>query len=173
MTIRSRATASILPLLALALPLAACGKKDDGTPGTSITIAGKDDNVAAATDKDGVVSVNVPGVNIKVDLPKIDLTAGNFDIDGVKLYPGSRISSVDVKSGEGEKGGVAIAFDAPGDRAAVRDYFVKAFEDKGMQARIDGEAIAGIDEDGDPFRIALAQNGAGKTQGHITTYSRE
>ncbi|MDZ7893933.1 MAG: hypothetical protein U5M50_02565 [Sphingobium sp.] len=166
-----------LVTLAGATLLASCGKDDGPGEGTQITIANASGNVVAAAGKDGAVSVNVPGLQMKVDLPKIKLDADNFDMDGVKLYPGSKVTAIDVRADDDaagkDDGGVAIAFDAPGDPAKVQDYFLKAFKDKGLEARADGSGVSGKDEDGKPFTITLTTSGAGQTKGRITTLSRQ
>lgn len=160
-----------LPALVLPIALlAACGGKGDDKPGTDISI--KDDDgtvVAASSGKDGKMQINLPGISANIDLPKINLNAENFDIDGVELYPGSTIRSFNVDTGKGKGSDrVAIAFTSPAAPASVRDYFVNAMKEKGLSVTASGNSISGTQEDGDPFEIALKPGAGNSTQGAIT-----
>lgn len=154
-----------LPLFAL-VGLSACGRHDDGKQGTSVSINAKDEdgNVAINADgKTGQVSVNLPGFNANVSLPKILLDHSNFDMDGVKLYPGSKVRSIKIDaddSGKQDKSKVHVAFDAPGDPTKVKAWFKTGLTDKEAKFSETPTGFAGTTEDGDPFSIALTGNGA-------------
>lgn len=174
-----RTFAPALLTLSVGLTLAACGDRDSGKKGADISISDEGGNVVASADgKSGEVAVNVPGFSAKVKLPKIDLTAKDFDLDGVKLYPGSTIGAMNVKGGdtdgeEGRDGGsVQVRFSAPARPEEVRSYFLNSFREKGMKAWPEGTGIAGRNEDDAPFRIDLNPAG-GKTDGRIVLFSRE
>jgi len=90
----------VLPVIALSA-LSACGSRDKDAEGTSVSINAKekDGNVAINADgKTGKVSVNLPGFNADLKLPKMMLDHSNFDLDGVKLYPESKVRSVVVNA---------------------------------------------------------------------------
>ena len=100
-----------LALLLAPLALAAC----DGA-GTSISLSGNgsDGNVSIKTGADGQLAIHAPGVSIASKLPKISLTAENFDVDGLKLYPDSAIRELnavgDNEAAEKDQGEVTVAF---------------------------------------------------------------
>jgi hypothetical protein len=156
-----------------ALMLAACGDKASDQSGDSadvtINAKGEDgDTVSITADgKGSKVNIKGDGVNINADLPGIDgLNLGSdFDIDGVKLYPGAKITSVNIaaeSSKAGDKQGlVRFGMTAPAAPATVLDWYAKAFAAKGMKAALNGNALNGETKDGDAFTIELAPDGAG------------
>jgi hypothetical protein len=156
-----------------ALTLAACGEKASDNSGdvSDVTINAKGEDggtVSITADGSGSkVSINGDGVNINADLPGIDgLNIGSdFDIDGVKLYPGAKITSVNIDANaakpEGKQGLVRFGMTAPAAPATVLDWYAKAFAAKGISAAVDGNALNGETKDGDAFTIQLAPDGAG------------
>ena len=157
-----------------ALALAACGDKaaDDGAGDVrEVTINAKGEdggNVRISADgKGSSISIDGDGVNINADLPGIDgLAVGSdFDIDGVKLYPGAKITSVNVNADagkpEGQQGLVEFGLTAPAAPAAVLDWYAKAFAAKGIATTTKGAALTGKTKDGDAFAIELAPEGKG------------
>jgi hypothetical protein len=164
----------IVPALALVLALSGCGNKDDGKDGTTVSINAKDENgsdVAINADgKTGQVTVNAPGFKANVSLPKVMLDNADFDIDGVELYPASKIRSLNVvadKSDGKEAGNVKLIFDAPADPATVKTWFAKEFADKSVTASETPTGLTGKTDDGDAFTITLAPDGAKMTTGTI------
>lgn len=98
------------------------------------------------------------------------LKDSNFDIDGVKLYPGSTVASINVQgdaSGAGDKSRVQIIYTAPAEPKPVRDWFVKAFAEKGVAAKISGESLTGKTKDGTPFTMTFAPDKGGSTTGIV------
>jgi hypothetical protein len=156
-----------------ALPLAACeGNVKDGEAGTTVSIDAEGNSgdavLVTADGNSGEVAVNVPGFEGKIDIPKFVLDNGDFDIDGVRLYPGSKITKVNVnaKSGDGNDAKVDMAFTAPASPDKVTDYLKSAFAEKKMKVTVNGAALSGTTTDGSPFAIAL-QPGEGGTAGTI------
>jgi hypothetical protein len=162
------------PILALSLagPLAAC---DSSGEGTSITInaVDSDGNMIAGVDKNGQMSVNVPGFSGKISLPKMKLDAGDFDLNGVKLYPGSTISTMNIDTQDGgnsgkDSGNVRISFDSPATPKAVQDWFLQRLnKDAGFKVKVDGAGLTGTTDDDKPFRLELAPAGADHAKGTI------
>lgn len=141
-------------LLALPLALAAC----DGKGGTSVSIN--------ATSDDG------DRFEGKFKLPAIRMTAENFDMDGVKLYPNSTITSfnIDAKDHPGEgkdEGKVVAAFTSPATLATVRSWFRDKLTAKGFKFGEKGNGFAGTTEDGERFTLDLSADGADKTSGRM------
>lgn len=165
-----RAALLIAPLLLLS----ACGSRDDKEAGTSITLDAKGksgEDVAIRADGDtGKIEMKVPGFEGKFTLPKIKLGSGSFDIDGVQLYPGSKISTMNVATVQHETDGptnVNIAFTSPADPAKVAAYFRKAFKDEGIELSGSNSNLSGKNKDGDPFTITLSPASGDQTSGTI------
>ena len=94
---------SLLLIATATLGLSACQSKHDKDDlGTTITVDAKDKDgktvQVKADGETGRVAINVPGFDANVKLPKMMLNHSNFDIDGVKLYPGSKVDSVNVNA---------------------------------------------------------------------------
>ncbi len=140
--------------------LSACGEPDER-------------NVTAQNDNGSDLSMSIDSgggngaTHVSIDLPKIGLPAfklgkTDIDIDGVKLFPGARVTGVDVSGEEGQsEGGVGVRFDADVKPDKVRDYYLAAFKQKGVRAAADGMGITGRDHDGTAFRIDLEPQGEG------------
>lgn len=153
-----------LSVALLPLSLAACGGV-----GGNITINDKDGNVAIATDKDGRTTIKAPGVDITTTLPKVSLKAEDFDINGMKLYPGSTISDVNIQAGDNGNANdhVALKFAAPADLASVQAWFRDQTGKHGFKVTPSGNGFAGTTDDGQPITIELNADGKGKTSGAL------
>lgn len=149
-------------ILAPALLLAACGSNDGGTDdGTQISIRGGDGNgFSANLGKDGKVAVDLPGFKANIDLPKVQLDAGDFKLNGVSLPQGSKITNMDVTGGDGGEG-VRVNFTSPVGTAAVRDWFQGRLAAEGFTLKADGDALSGTTEDGKAFRLSTKAAGNG------------
>jgi hypothetical protein len=161
-------------MLVPALALTSCGDKaaDDSSGDVrEVTINAKGEdggNVRISADGKGSnISIDGDGVNINADLPGIDgLDIGSdFDIDGVKLYPGAKITSINVNADEtrakGQQGVVDFGLTAPAAPDVVLAWYAKAFADKGMTTTTKGSMLTGTTKDGDAFAIELAPDGTG------------
>ncbi len=159
--------------------LGGCGsryndKHEDG--GVKVSINGNDKEADAAWEKDdgdgkGVkLSLSLPGgFNAKLDVPGKMMGRGKFDIDGVGLYPGSKVNSVDVNAGVSPKRAeVNIGFVAPADAAAVADWYQGQFDAKGVKTARSGDTFTGKSDDDDDFTLTLAAAGSGKSSGLLT-----
>lgn len=165
--------AAIIPLLALAT-LSACGSRDKGEDGTSVSINAKDDgggDVSIKADgSTGKVSLKVPGFDAKVNLPKIMLDGADFDLDGVKLYPDSKVRTINIDADDSQhkdSAKVNVAFDSPADVAKVKAWFKTGLADKKATFTETASGFTGKTADGDEFVIGLTANGAA-TQGTIS-----
>ena len=149
----------------LALPLAACHRPD---PGTSISINAAGGNTLGAVDgRSGEVKLAVPGFSGNIKLPKIKLDAGDFDLNGVHLYPGSTIDTLDVAGGD-KDGAVHVAFTSPAAPATVRDWFADRLGKVGFTVRPAGDGLVGTTEEHKPFALDLAADGRDRAKGRIT-----
>ena len=167
--------ATIATMLLLAGSLAACDGGDGN--GTSITInaTGTDGNMVAGVDgKTGQLSVNLPGgIGGNIKLPKLKINAGDFDLNGVKLFPGSTITTMNIDAQDGgtggtDKGVVRVAFDSPAAPAKVQAWFLdKLSKEARFDIKADGTGLTGTTDDKQPFRLDLAADGADKSKGTI------
>ena len=159
-----------LALVAVAaLALAGCGSKDEEKKAGDTGIAVWDDGkpAAAETGEKGKFAMSLPGFDLKMDLPQSMLDKSDFEIDGVKLYPGSTITAMAIaKPKSGGEANVDIGFVSPADPAAVRAYFVKEFGDR-LEPSTAGGALSGETSDGDIFTIKLAPAAGGGSTGTL------
>lgn len=160
--------------LPLAIGLAACGSKNEPDEGTTISIdatseTGKKVEISA-DGKSGNVGFKVPGFDANIRLPKKLLDDSNFDIDGVKLYPGSTVETVNItankQAGKGEQADVRIGFTSPADPAKVGDWFKDQFGKESIKLADEGGKLTGTTKDGEAFTIELAEKD-GKTAGTV------
>jgi hypothetical protein len=153
----------LLLAAAAALPLAGCHQPEGGT---SVTINADDGNTLAAVDgTSGDVKFNIPGFAGQIKLPKIQLDASNFNLNGVHLYPGSTIDGVNVASGKDDD--VTIAFTSPAPADQVRGWFEERLGKVGFTVAKDGDGLVGTTDDHKPFRLTLVNQGSGRAKGRI------
>jgi hypothetical protein len=133
--------------------------------------ANADENVTINADDSGHIAFNLPFVQGQVKVPGGMMHSGDFDIDGVKLMPGSSVTGFSVFAQD--KGSeVNMAFTAPAPPDQVRAYFADAFKQKGVEAALAGDSVSGITKDGSPFTIQVA-SATGGSQGKITVHSKD
>ena len=167
---------TFLLLAAPALALSACDRSADdrsGNRGTTVTLDADNGSVRGSADGGtGAVKLDLPGFKGEFKLPKVKLNADDFDLNGVHLYPGSTIETVDVRGdGDGGKDGgggkVRVAFSSPAGAATVRDWFARRLKDAGFTLHQDGDALVGTDDENKPFRMDLTADGANRAKGTI------
>lgn len=130
-----------------------------------------DDNVTISGGADGNVSFDLPFMKGQVKLPEGSVHGSNFDIDGVKMYPGATINSFHVEA-HNENSVVNMAFKAPAPPEKVRAYFIDQFKAKGVQASASGNSVSGKSKDGSPFTITVTPDGA-DSQGTIEIHDKD
>ena len=167
---RQRLLLPTMTLLIVPVLLAGCEMKigkDDAKDGNRASVSvGEDGNVQiSAADGAKGVSIDVPGFSAKVNVPGLELGGDNMDIDGMKLYPGTKLSTVNVNGGD-ESGVVDMKFASPGSPAAIADYYVNAAKENDftdVASRKDGAnmVVTAKKPDGDLVTIALAPAGTG------------
>jgi len=129
-----------------------------------------DDNVSIQADENGHIAFNLPIAQGQVKIPTGMMEKSNFDIDGVKLMPGSKVNGFSLDAHH-EAATVNMSFTAPAAPDQVRAYFVDQFRQKGVEAALSGDAVTGKSKDGSPFTIQVnpAPNGS---QGKIVIQSK-
>jgi hypothetical protein len=156
--------AYLLPPMML---LAACGqseKKDQ--PEVSINAGDDQGGVHISADKDGGrIKIGGEGAGIDMKLPdfaNLDIES-DFDIDGVKLYPGSKVTTVNVDANvrdDSDKAKVELGFTSPAAPTKAADWMAGEFARKGVKVTRTGDTLAGRSKDGDDFTIDFVPDGA-------------
>jgi hypothetical protein len=95
----------------------------------------------------------------------------NFDMDGVKLMPGSSVTGFNLDAHD-EGATVEMRFTAPASPDEVRAYFMSQFKDHGVEVALAGDAVTGKSKDGDPFTIQIGPASSG-SQGKIVIESKD
>ena len=149
--------------------LAACGSEEkkagEGTE-VSINAEGDGGGIKIQTGKDGgKIRIGGDGAAINIDVPDfVDLdVASDFDIDGVKLYPGSNVTTVNVDASDkngADKARVELGFTSPAAPAKAADWMAGEFAKQGIKVTRTGDTLAGKDNDGSDFRINFVPYGA-------------
>jgi hypothetical protein len=128
--------------------------------------SGDNDNVDINADSSGHIAFNLPFAQGRVKVPAGMMHNGNFDIDGVKLMPGSSVTGFSLDAHD--KGStINLAFTAPASPDVVRSYFVSQFKQNGIEAALAGDSVTGKSKDGSPFTIQVAPAANG-SKGTIT-----
>ena len=155
-----RRAAFLIPVLLLA----AC-KVETKNP------ADADGNVTIEANTSGEVNFNLPFVNGKINLPEGAIHNSNFDIDGVKLMPGSSVTGFSLDA-HNKGATVNMSFKAPASPDEVRSYYVDQCKKQGVEAALAGDAVTGKSKDGSPFTIAVSP-APGGSQGRIVVQDND
>jgi hypothetical protein len=130
-----------------------------------------DENVSIHADDNGHISFNLPIGQGQVKLPASMMHNGNFDIDGVKLPPGSSVNGFSLDAHD--KGAtVDMSFSNPRSPGEVRTYFLDQFKRQGVEAALSGNSVTGKSKDGSPFTIEISSS-AGGSQGKIVVQDKD
>lgn len=146
----------LLPVALCAFGLAACDRQDG--QGTTVSIdAGN--GAASINGATGEVKLDTPLLKGSIKLPRMQFTGDNFEINGVHLYPGTKIGAMNVNAGGNEGDGVVrMSFESPAAVDTVRDWLAGEFAKAGTTVKVSGNTLSG-DTDGKPFRIDLQPAG--------------
>jgi hypothetical protein len=149
--------------------LAACGQDEKAKTGPEISINAGDEHggvqISSSKDGGGKVKIGGDGVDIDIDVPDFvdfDVT-GDFDIDGVKLYPGSHVTSVNVDANDrngADQAVVKLGFTSPAAPAKAADWMAGEFAKQAIKVTRTGDTLAGKDKDGSDFTIKFGPDGA-------------
>ncbi|PZQ24234.1 MAG: hypothetical protein DI569_02275 [Sphingopyxis macrogoltabida] len=159
--------------------LAACGQKEQQEhPEISINAGDEKGGVQITTNKDGSGRLKIGGDGTAIDMTIpdfVDLDIGSdFDIDGVTLYPGSKVTSVQVDDNRkitGRTATVKLGFTSPAAPAKASEWMASEFARKGVKITRAGDALSGTDADGDDFTIRFAPDAAA-TKGEVLIVSK-
>lgn len=154
-----------LSITLLLLGVSACNRPDQGT---TVTINGSD-GAAGVDGNTGEVKIDLPGFKAAVKLPKMQFDADDFTMNGVHLYPGSTIDTVNVLGNDGKKdgGGLHLSFTSPTTPDKAQLWFEERLTKAGFTVHGEGTDLVGTTDEKKPFRLDLAP--AGETsKGTIT-----
>ena len=151
-------------LLLLVPMLAACNMHSKNP-------ADGDENVSIHADESGHIAFNLPIAEGKLKVPASIMHDGNFDIDGVKLMPGSSVTGFNVDAAN-DNATVDMSFTAPASPDEVRSYYVDQFKKQGVEVALAGDAVAGKSKDGSPFTIQVSPAASG-SQGKIVIHDKD
>ena len=149
--------------------LAACGQGEDkkDQPEVSVNAGDEHGGVQISTNKDGSGRIKIGGDGVGLDMKLPDFAnldiEGDFDIDGVKLYPGSNVTTVNVdalaKDGN-DKAKVELGFTSPATPKKAADWMAAEFAKKSVAVARSGDTLTGKTKDGEDFAISFAPDGA-------------
>lgn len=149
--------------------------KDDGDNADNAA-AGNTTAQLTLNNKDGSVGIKIPGFSADVRVPGMNLDKGNFNVDGIKLYPGSKIGQMSVNGSaksddDGDShGDVALDFDAPAPPATVRAYYVDALKTHGYEIADEStinKVIATKGDNDSHVEVSFAPVGTNATHGAL------
>jgi hypothetical protein len=160
----------LFPAALAALALTACEARfgNDAGPGGN----GSAENRA----EEGQLSINAPGVEMKIDIPEGIRREARVDDDSGLIYPGATMSGIHVEGGRVEDksdGEVELRFNSADAPDAVARWYrdpARASDFTIASASREGPAyvFAGTKKDGDGrFRIRLAPRAGGGTDGRV------
>jgi hypothetical protein len=161
-------------IIAVPLVLAACQVKvgkDETDNGASVSV-GADGNVSVrSAEGDKGLAISVPGFEAKMNIPGLQMGGENMDIDGMKLYPGTKLDAINV-NGHDKEGGVDMRFTSAAAPAALARYYAdsaRAHDFANVKVTTDGAAstLTADKPDDDKLTITMAPDPKGGTTGHI------
>ncbi|WCT71925.1 hypothetical protein PQ455_09685 [Sphingomonas naphthae] len=158
-----------LALIALApLALAACDVKvatENKADSAAVSIGGPDEVASLAT-KNGSTTVSIPGLGTSITVPKFNLGGKTMNLDGMQVYPGTEIVTMDIKDSKRNAdggGSVRIGFNSGDAPTAIADYYRKAAADAGftVDAASGTSGVHGTKPDGKEFAVSIEPAGTG------------
>jgi len=156
--------------LALLLPialLAACDRKSDNA-----TVDIRSDNgttsISAESGKEGRLKIDTPGVKADVQIPFLGALTGNMDIDGLRLYPDSKVAGIHINADDSkDKGEFNLRFVAPAGRDKVVAWFQQQFDANDFTMTLQGSRFTGTSDDGKPVTLDMRDGPNGTTEGEL------
>ncbi|MEL6875688.1 MAG: hypothetical protein AAGM33_09440 [Pseudomonadota bacterium] len=157
----------IAALAAAPLLLTACSASgsadgdtaEDNSDTGSITIGGEGD--------DSKFSIRAEGFSMDVDLPTVSIDSDDFDLNNVRLYPGSKVTGMKIEDVDGEGGQVILDFTAPAGTDELLPWFEEKMTEERFTVEKDGTTLSGTTDDGDPFELSLTETSADETSGQL------
>ena len=154
-------------LLPIAL-LAACDRKGDGAA-VEIRSDNGSTHISAEPGKDSRLKIDTPGVKADIDVPFLGSITDKMDIDGVRLYPNSKIAGVNINANDrqDDQGRFSLRFAAPAGRDKVAAWFQQQFDANDFKMTLQGNRFTGTNDDGHPVTLDMRDGPNGTTEGEI------
>lgn len=160
----------LISLLTILPLLAACNATKDEERTVSKTVVITDDSKAiAAVGGDTGFKIDTDQFKASVDIPGMEMGGKDFDIDGMKLLPGSTVRGIKVVASEkaGDKHGVlTFSFISPATPDAVLAHAEAQAKAKGWTVARSSNGIGGTKDD-KTIAYRVAATGA-QTNGTVT-----
>lgn len=160
--------------LAAALLLAGCEARiGKDAAGPEAEASGRASS-AEAKAEDGQLSVDTPGLQMKLDIPAALADRAEVDSDSGVLYPGATLRGMHVEGGRGKDDGmVELRFTSSDDVPKIAAWYrdpARAAKFTVAQASQSGGIFTatGVDtEDGDRFDLSLSPRAGGGSEGRL------
>lgn len=160
----------LLPLI-IALPLlASCSVKADSDKKTASVSIGDSILPGDSSLSDKGLKIDADGFKAALEIPGMEIGGKKFDLDGMKLYPGSSVKGMTVqaraKDGE-KKGTVRVTFTSPASPDSVLAFAEKEAAREGYAVGRSGLGLTGSDGKDKLIAYIVAAEGSG-TRGSVT-----
>lgn len=162
----------LLPLI-IALPLlASCSvKADSDEKKAEVSVGGIEidadgDKASVTVGGEKGLKIDTDGFKAAVEIPGMEIGGKNFDIDGMKLYPGSVVKGMAVNAtgkGDTKRGTVKVTFTSPAFPDAVLAHAEAEAKREGFTARRDGMTVTGTGGEDKSLEVRVAKTDGGST----------
>ncbi|MBA2920976.1 hypothetical protein GON01_03290 [Sphingomonas sp. MAH-20] len=160
-------SARLLLLVPIAL-LAACDRKGDGAA-VDIRSDNGSTQISAESGKEGRLKIDTPGVKADVKIPFLGALTGNMEIDGLRLYPDSKVAGIHVNADDDKnEGAFNLRFVAPAGRDKVAAWFQQQFDANDFKMTLQGNRFTGTSEEGKPVTLDMRDGANGTTEGELS-----
>ncbi|MEP3226073.1 MAG: hypothetical protein ABJO01_08865 [Parasphingorhabdus sp.] len=166
----------LIGLAAASMAVSACSGSDNSSEDDGFAISfnsdGESDGESADIEisgdgEDSKFSLKTDGFSMDIDLPKMSFDSDDFDLNNVSLYPGSKVTGLNVEDNDGNGGKVSLSFKAPTSFDTLVSWYEEKMSDQNFIFEKDGNILSGKTDDGDPFILELTEKSADETVGKL------
>lgn len=166
-------------LVALSACDASVSMKSDGEETEAASEASDDVHISFSSDGEdsegegkgrSAISFDIEGFSLDIDVPEINLDASDVDVNDADLYPGSKLTGIDIRASDrkgSDEANVVLSFDAPAAPDAVADWFEKRFEEENFDIGRTGNRLTGKTDEGDDLTLDIEAAGTDKSKGRL------
>jgi hypothetical protein len=143
-------------ILVSVVGLAACGHKEtqetqttvtkDGVTTTTITKRVVDRDTAHASNSASALSIDANDFKANLEIPGLAFGGEHMDLDGMKLYPGSKVTGMHVHAtdrGSDQRGEVVMNYTSPATPTVVAPYIADQARKAGFTLTSNTTALVG------------------------------
>ena len=164
----------LIALAALPLALSACTKvSDEGEDGfeMSVDLGDEDGEISkikiGGDGEEANFSIKADGFAFDIDIPAIELDSDDFDLNNVALYPGTKITGLNVEDMDDGGGKVSLSFVAPTSADKLATWYETKMKAEHFVVAKSGNSLSGTTDEGDPFSLELNEKSAEETAGTL------